>query len=263
MKKLLLFMLFLSFTVANAQYNRPAETLTNKTLLKDYFLQHQELADTLLQKIKNGKVIIEFTVDESGQTSDFKIVKSLTPEADQEAIRMVKNLIWLPTTKNGNPMLDKQEIEVPFHYKNLQRLRSKGFARPLEFTDYPVSNSQNIYKFAEMEKAPVPVLKNSMPLNQYIQSNLNYPEEAFRRSISGTVSLEFVVEKNGLPSNIIVVASVGGGCDQEAIRLLQSIQWMPAIKQDSLVRSKNHLDISFNLGDNHMQNIPNRQGTSF
>jgi protein TonB len=102
-----------------------------------------------------------------------------------------------------------------------------------------------------------------MPLNQYIQSNLNYPEEAFRRSISGTVSLEFVVEKNGLPSNIIVVASVGGGCDQEAIRLLQSIQWMPAIKQDSLVRSKNHLDISFNLGDNHMQNIPNRQGTSF
>jgi protein TonB len=176
---------------------------------------------------------------------------------------MVKNLIWLPTTKNGNPMLDKQEIEVPFHYKNLQRLRSKGFARPLEFTDYPVSNSQNIYKFAEMEKAPVPVLKNSMPLNQYIQSNLNYPEEAFRRSISGTVSLEFVVEKNGLPSNIIVVASVGGGCDQEAIRLLQSIQWMPAIKQDSLVRSKNHLDISFNLGDNHMQNIPNRQGTSF
>lgn len=263
MKALLLFILFLSFTVAKAQYNQPAKTLTDKSLLKTYFLQHQELTDKQLKEIKNGKVRLEFTIDELGQTSDFEIIKSLSPEADQEAIRMVKNLIWLPTSQNGNPIIDSQEIEVPFHYKNLQRLQSKGYARPLEFADYPKSNSQNIHKFAELEKTPIPILKNSMTLHQYMLANLIYPEEAFNRSISGTVSLEFVVEKNGLPSNIVVATSVGGGCDQEAIRLLQSIQWMPAIKQDSLVRSKSHLDISFNLGEKHMQNIPNRQGTSF
>ncbi len=188
-------MLLLSITVVKAQYSQPAETLTDKSLLKNYFLQHQELTDAQLQEIKNGRVILELTINESGHTSDFKIIKSLTPDADQEAIRMVKNLIWLPTTKNGNPILDKQEIEVPFHYRNLQRLRSKGYALPLEFADYPSSNSQNIYKFAELEKTPVPILKNSMTLHQYMLSNLIYPEEAFSRSISGTVSLEFVVEK--------------------------------------------------------------------
>ncbi len=263
MKTLFLFTLMLSFTIAQAQLSRRAETQTDKTLLKNYFLQHQELPEALLQEIKNGKVKIELTINESGQTSDFKIIKSLSPEADQETIRLVKNLTWLPAIKNGRPIRDKQELEVPFHYKNLQRLRNKGYAIPLQFTDYPRGNSQNIFKFVELEKAPIPILKNSMTLHQYIVSNLNYPEEAFSRSISGTVRLEFVVEKNGLASNIIVAESVGGGCDQEAIRLLQGIQWIPAIKRDSLVRSINHLDISFSLGDKHMQNIPNRQGTSF
>lgn len=262
MKNLLLILFVFSVATSEAQYFRPAETLMDKNLLKDYFLLHMALADSDLQQIKNKKVTLRFSVDEFGQPGNFEIIKGISPEADQEAIRLVKNLLWQPATRNGNPTVDQQEIEVPFHYKHLQRLQKKGFAKAPEIKEFPKCISQNIHSFATLEKAPEPILTDDMTLNQFIIANLNYPEEAYNRNISGTVSMDFIIEKNGLASNIVITESVGGGCDQEAIRLLQSIQWFPGMVQDSLVRSKNHLDILFTLGDKRMQNIPNRQGTN-
>jgi len=248
--------------IVKAQYFRPAQTITDKILLKDYFLLHTTLSDSELQQIKNKKVILRFSIDEFGQTDDFKILKSISPKADQEAVRLVKNLLWQPATRNGNPTNDQQEIVVLFHYKHLHRLRMKDYAEAPDLSGFQKSISQNIYSFAALEKAPEPMFKDKLTLNQFILTNLSYPEEAYTRSISGTVSLDFIIEKNGLASNIVITESVGGGCDQEAIRLLQHIEWVPGMVHDSLVRSRNHLDIQFNLGEKRMQNIPNRQGTN-
>jgi len=262
MKTLALLSLLFIFSTVNGQYFQPAKTKTENNLLKTYFLQHNSISDDRLKEIKNDEVVISLRIDEFGKVSNVNIIKSVSPEADQEAIRMVKNLIWLPATKNGYPVTDTQVLEIPFHYKHLHRLRNKGFASPTDSLNIPKSLSQKIYNFADLNDAPKPLLKNNMTLNQYIINNLKYPEEAYSRSIHGTVSLSFVIETNGLPSNIIVNESVGGGCDQEAIRLLQGINWLPGIKEDSLVRSLNNLKVSFNLGEKRMQSIPNRQGTN-
>ena len=88
---------------------------------------------------------------------------------------------------------------------------------------------------------------------KYIATHLKFPAEAKEREIQGTVRLNFVVETDGTASNIVVVNSVGGGCDQEAIRLLQETIWIPAQKNEKYVRSHNMQDITFTIGNREFQ----------
>ncbi|MDX1407383.1 MAG: TonB family protein [Saprospiraceae bacterium] len=56
---------------------------------------------------------------------------------------------------------------------------------------------------------------------RYLRRNLQMPEAARAGGISGTVVLEFKILPDGRPDSIIVVESLGYGCDAEAIRLIQ------------------------------------------
>ena len=54
-------------------------------------------------------------------------------------------------------------------------------------------------------------------------------------------------------SRITVKKSVGGGCDNEAIRLLQETVWIPAEKNKKYVRSTGMQDITFSIGSHNFQ----------
>ncbi|MDX1476649.1 MAG: TonB family protein [Saprospiraceae bacterium] len=56
---------------------------------------------------------------------------------------------------------------------------------------------------------------------RYLRQNLRIPEEARQSGIHGTVELEFTILENGRPGDIRVVRSLGYGCDEEAIRLVE------------------------------------------
>ncbi len=96
-------------------------------------------------------------------------------------------------------------------------------------------------------------------MNHYINSNLKYPETAKTGGIEGSVKLGFVVEEDGIASNIHILESVGGGCDQEAIRILESLHWFPGIANEKRVRSQTTFDVVFKLNENRQHQIPNRQ----
>ena len=98
-----------------------------------------------------------------------------------------------------------------------------------------------------------PYFTDGINMPQYIQKNLQFPAEAKEREIQGTVRLSFVVETDGSVSNIVVVNSVGGGCDNEAIRLLQETIWIPAEKNGKYVRSTGMQDITFSIGAHNFQ----------
>jgi protein TonB len=76
---------------------------------------------------------------------------------------------------------------------------------------------------------------------------MRYPPEAFRYSLDGTVRLEFVVEPSGTLSNLHAIEDVGGGCTDEAMRLVQKIQWLPGQKAGQRVRSILQVSIRFDL----------------
>jgi protein TonB len=68
------------------------------------------------------------------------------------------------------------------------------------------------------------------------------------------VVLRFVVEPSGLMTNIGVKNYVGGGCEEEAIRVLQLIKWYPAKKNDQLVRVEMTYPFYFILNDEFKDN---------
>lgn len=59
-------------------------------------------------------------------------------------------------------------------------------------------------------------------IEQFLKRNLNYPPEAKQAKLEGTIIITFVVEKDGTVSTIEVRNDIGGGCADEAIRLISS-----------------------------------------
>ncbi|MEM9983424.1 MAG: energy transducer TonB [Bacteroidota bacterium] len=55
-----------------------------------------------------------------------------------------------------------------------------------------------------------------------MEKNIKYPKEAKKQNIQGQVLLQFVVNKDGSIEQIKVVKGIGGGCDEEAVRVLES-----------------------------------------
>ena len=84
---------------------------------------------------------------------------------------------------------------------------------------------------------------------KYLSKNLHYPTHAVETGIEGRVIVSFVVEKNGDLSDIKVERGIGGGCDEEAVRVLKDAPaWSPGIQNGRAVRVRYTVPISFNLG---------------
>lgn len=62
---------------------------------------------------------------------------------------------------------------------------------------------------------------------RYLRDNARLPDAARNNNISGYVQLQFEVGQNGRPFNHKIVRSLGYGCDEEAIRLVNSVSWTP------------------------------------
>lgn len=83
---------------------------------------------------------------------------------------------------------------------------------------------------------------------KFITKNLKYPEKAIKDSITGRVFVSFIVEKDGNLSNIKVMRDIGGGCGEEAIRVMKLMpKWTPAKVGNKLVRQQYYMPIEFRL----------------
>jgi protein TonB len=85
-------------------------------------------------------------------------------------------------------------------------------------------------------------------LNQYLSTHLRYPEAAKENNIQGRVSVEFVVNEDGSISNARVLRGIGGGCDQEALRVVNAMpKWKPGKQNGKAVKVYFVLPIVFVL----------------
>lgn len=85
-------------------------------------------------------------------------------------------------------------------------------------------------------------------LYKYLASNIKYPALAKENNITGKVYVTFVVEKDGSIANPRILRDIGGGCGQEAIRVVKSMpKWKPGKQRGEAVRVQFNLPVSFNL----------------
>ena len=85
-------------------------------------------------------------------------------------------------------------------------------------------------------------------LLQFLASKIKYPEYAKEAGIQGRVYLNFVVEKDGSITNVTVLRPVGGGCDEEAVRVIENMpKWKPGLQHGKPVRVSFNLPVKFTL----------------
>ena len=235
----------------NAQITVP-EPISGKALTKDYITQNLVYPEADLTQGNNGKVVVGFHVDAQGVADNYTIKSSFSEAAKPIALHLVKTILWHPALISGLPTDYDYEYEVDFNAKSYKRYwkRHQRLLAPLELE---ADTSYKVYEYKQLNEVAKPYFADGGNMANYIFHNLKFPAEAKEREIQGTVRLSFVVETDGSVSNIVVVTSVGGGCDNEAVRLLQETIWIPAEKNGKYVRSANMQDITFGIGNRNFQ----------
>lgn len=255
-----LLMLLLVVLPAKAQMGTfvDAQPYGGKMAMRELMKSEMVYPVAALEAKQEGAVKIVFAVKSDGSAADARVVKSTSKTLDSEAMRLFRLLQWVPAMANGVYIDQQQEITLDFNLKKYKRcLRQRGYEQ-LPYPHTPASTSAEIYPVAQLDSLPYPLFdEKTTDFSNFINQHLQYPDAALKQSVSGTVELYFVAEPSGNVSNIKVLQSVGAGCNEEAIRLLQLMRWFPGIKAGVAVRTALTLKITFGLSNqNKHQFVP-------
>ena len=84
--------------------------------------------------------------------------------------------------------------------------------------------------------------------NKFLATNIVYPQQATENGIQGTVYVSFVVDSKGNVTDVKVLRGIGGGCDEEAVRVVKMMpQWHPGKQNGKQVRVLFNMPIYFKL----------------
>lgn len=88
-------------------------------------------------------------------------------------------------------------------------------------------------------------------LYEFLSKNIKYPSLALTEKIEGKVVLQFIVDSKGYVNKIEVLKAIGGGCEQEAIRVINLMpKWNPGLQNGKAVAVKYTLPIAFQISSN-------------
>lgn len=112
-------------------------------------------------------------------------------------------------------------------------------------TENSVPNSSPVYTIVE-EMPSFPGGENER--NRFLATNIIYPETATKYRIQGTTYISFIIDETGAVTEVKVLRGIGGGCDEEAIRVIKLMpKWIPGKQNGKTVRVLFNMPIYFKL----------------
>ncbi len=101
--------------------------------------------------------------------------------------------------------------------------------------------------FDIVENLPAPV-GGMETFYKHIANQIKYPTLARQNGIEGRVFVQFIVDKEGKLTNAKVVKGIGGGCDEEAVRILANAPaWNPGLQRGKPVNVRMILPVTFKI----------------
>ena len=123
--------------------------------------------------------------------------------------------------------------------------------------DLVKSSSDNEIAESNYDSDPVLMVAETMPefpggmfaMMQFISKTIIYPTDAASNGIQGRVLCQFVVNKDGSLSDVVVTRSSGtASLDAEAVRVIKEMpNWVPGKQRGEPVRVKYTIPVSFRL----------------
>ncbi|MEE1946162.1 energy transducer TonB [Pedobacter sp. KR3-3] len=204
--------------------------------LYKFLAQNIKYPKEAAEKNIQGNVFVSFIVGKDGSVSDIKVDRKIGGGTDEEAIRVLKMMKkWNPGTENGKVVKVAYNMPVKF------TLYKGSSGKPALGKDKVASNG------SQMKNQPS-YPDGVQALYKFLGQNIKYPKEAVTKNIQGDVFVSFMVEADGSIKDIKVVKGIGGGADEEAVRVVKLMKkWNPAEKDGKPVRSSFSLPIKFTL----------------
>ena len=201
-----------------------------------------------------------------------KIIAALSGEAEVvEAKKIVDvNLDLFEEEKKEEPPPPPVEPPPPVKIESVQFTQLEAVDEPVEEPPptQEVLTETNAgvvtQEGAKIDEPPPPVevepqiftIVEEMPsfpggeaeLFKYLGKTVKYPPMAQDAGITGVVYMTFVVDENGKVKDPKVLRGIGGGCDEEAIRVVKAMPaWEPGKQRGKPVRVQYNLPIRFTL----------------
>lgn len=187
-----------------------------------------------------------------------KNTESIDEEEEEEVIKEVKKDIPLMesvkftvpivTTENVDEIVTDRDLEVSNPGQNTQHGQDGFLGMPDgEGGDEIIGNTNTDEIFTVVEQMPE-FPGGQAAMDDFLNKNLQYPTMAKEQNIQGKVWIGFIVDKFGNVSNVEVLRGIGGGCDEEAARVVGMMpRWNPGKQSGRPVIVKFRFPINFNL----------------
>ena len=191
----------------------------------------------------SGRVFVSFVVEKDGSVNEVKVLRGIGGGCDEEAVRVISAMPkWKPGKQKGEPV--RVSYQIPINFKLADE--SKQPAKKSDASKADIKPDKNgVYQIVEeMPQYP----GGEAAMMEFVAKNVVYPKEAQDKGISGRVFVSFIVEKDGSVSDVELKRGIGGGCDEEAIRVISAMpKWTPGKMKGEPVRVSYMMPVFFKL----------------
>ena len=198
--------------------------------------------------VKGDTIVISV---EPFKKADEEPLKPLPPPPS-EPVSHAKDLAYRVPIVTDEPIENTNTL-IP---ENTTETTPPPVTDPGDFNDPEPTKNEPVLSTVEK---PEPVLivpempsfpGGDLAMKAYLVKHLKYPAEARELNIQGTVYLSFIVEMDGSISDITILRPIGGGCEEEAVRVVKSMpNWNPGKQNNRAVRVRLSLPVKFVLHD--------------
>ena len=218
--------------------------------LMEWISQHIQYPQNAYDSHIQGRVIVQFLVKEDGSVGDAKIISSVFPSLDEEALRVVTRL-----PKFNPAILDGKAVEYWFAIPIIFRL-ANDLESPEKAKDSIITETKNdvvpgtddgtdevkIYQVVErMPEYP----GGQAALLKFIGDNLKYPKEMVD-CFQGNVRVRFYVDSLGHVCDPQIVQGLDSALDREVLRVVRLFpDFIPGQHEGKKVNVYMNLPISF------------------
>lgn len=174
------------------------------------------------------------------------------PPPPVEVEKVVASVKFLPPKVEEDEKVQEEEIPKQEDMKDVQIANKtqegeKSEVDVIEETPAaaPVEEKEEVFLVVEeMPEFP----GGTAAMQKFIASNIKYPRQASQLGLEGRVVVSFVINKDGNVDNVEILKGIGGGCDEEAIRVIKSLpSWKPGKQNGRPVSVKFTVPIKFTL----------------
>ncbi len=230
-------------TVYQIVEQMPQYTGGEEAMMK-YVAENIKYPQAAKDKNISGRVFVSFVIEKDGSVSNVKVVRGIGGGCDEEAARVIKEMPkWKPGMQKGKPV--RVNYMMPIFFKLDDGQLAKSVKKEKANNPDMTPDKNGVYQIVEeMPKFP----GGEDALMDYVSKNVVYPKEAQEKGISGRVFVGFIVEKDGSVSDVKVLRGIGGGCDEEAVRVISGLpKWKPGKQEGKPVRVSYQMPINFKL----------------